>query len=1029
MSSLTAGTLYATHSATPATRDIKSKSNEMVHQHRILGERLSASKQNKALSADSGTEYLMLGKSMFDDEGANVYPSGGAPVSYPVYFDFDDEAGIVRVSNLFRNYLDEEAAPAVLNWDKEAAKITANTPEEFYSPDECVKFGEQDGMIVGLQAGNPYGIGYWSSEWEFVMNQSKDGNVIVPQSGFAMVGYIYDDFFECYYNDGVYYDVIYDARFFKRSEGVAIYADTDVIDFGETFVNTSTHGMFKVVNAGSEEADFVISSNSDAYKVSVTSGFIAPGEYVDIEVTFSPSVTGTIEGMITIDTEESSATIPVIGISRESLDYSPIVSAGYEYMNFSTGNEYPFVIDTQLTGFPVAVSTNADNGRTSSWLEVEIEVPEGKRGILNWKGFFNPRWSVYDSFTVTDNDKIVYETPSDDQYVMDMQSEIGLIPGSHVLKFTYEKGTQVNPIDVVLGEDYAYISDLNLTFTDYLENLASVSIDSYDFGTVYKPADEAGLVTRGDVATIRNNGYGVLEIKEIESDDCFNAIVSPVKIQPEKEGSISLSAFVKDLGSACGKVVIKTSAGDFTIDCKINVEQIPDYQEIVAKGDFTFEVGANPFKVVDGRAINDNTLPNDGTSTISEFTALFNIPRGKAGLLTWTGDVDCGDGDHGLIMIDGDAYGMGEYEGVGDAGCYTMRPYQCWLESGNHMISFGYEQCGTSEWDGAGTMAIGDLSLEIVDQIPTLVFWEETPVEFKPLYPGKSDSRIVRIYNMGEATMALESVEAPDNFSVRYSLENNSQVPQYVAAGFDLAFSPKEIGSHSGNVIVKTSVGNIEIPVIGTCMDPADIIYEEDFENGLDGWTIIDANGDDRTWTQGGSSFAYTGSDCLMFNSFFTRIDSEDYIISPEFAIPSVGATLTYFRTYSQPGVRQTYEVKVGVGDDPADYATVFKDEGINFGGDYDQIKISLGEFSGETVRICFANITPTGDKNVLAIDDIVVLKGDVSSVEDPISSMVVKREFISLSGMKVKKPSDGIYMMREFREDGSVTTKKVWIK
>ncbi|MDE5877279.1 MAG: choice-of-anchor J domain-containing protein [Muribaculaceae bacterium] len=838
-----------------------------------------------------------------------------------------------------------------------------------------------------------------------------------------MIGNRYDDLFECYYNYA-YYEAIFDTRLYRRTEGIAIYADRESIDFGETFINTSASRLFRVVNAGTEEADFVVSSTQSAFRPNVTSGFIAPGEYVDIEVTFSPETTGDITGSLIIDTEESSASITLSGISRESLDYSPIVSAGYEYMHFATGNEYPFVIDTELTGYPVAVSTNAGEGRTSSWLEIGVEVPEGHKGILDWKGFFNPRWSVYDSFVVTDNGQTVYETPSDDQYVMEMGSVISMLPGNHIIRFSYDKGSMVTPIDVELGEDYAYISDLNLTMVEYLEHAATLSSDRYDFGKIYLSKDEQGVVSRENVLTLRNTGYGLLTITDIINDDNFEGIVSATTLQPEQETSISLGVYCSQYGTISGNVSIITDAGTFTIECNATVEPMPDYSKIVKQGDFTFEIGGYPFVIIDNRAVNDPELPNDGTMRISEFTAHFNVPAGKAGLLTWTGDVNCGDGDKGMIMIDADAYGMVEYEGICDAGNYTLRPYQCWLEEGEHIISFGYLQSGSSQW-AEGTFAIGDLSLEVFDSMPELVFWERTPVEYKPLYPGKSDIRDMRVYNLSEETMALLDVQAPEQFSVRFNTEVNSQVPPFVACGFTVSFTPIEIGEYNGNVIVTTSIGSIEIPVKGICIDPSDIIYEEDFEDGLAGWNIIDANNDDKIWTEGGEGFAYTGENCLMFNTFFTRIDSEDYLVSPEFTIPAGGATISYYRTYTTSNCSHTYDVRVGMGDDPATFTVVYEDKGLSYNGTYDHIEIPLTGFDGQTVRMCFSNFTPSEDSNVLIIDDVVVTKGTLTGIKEVNSGEVAERTFFTIGGVWVDNPSDGLYIIRDVMKNGSVVVRK----
>ena len=449
-------------------------------------------------------EYLLIGKSMFNAEGENVWGSGGYPVYNPVFIDFNDEASKVTFRHLFRDEILADQLPFDLSWDSETRTITAPTPTDFSSPDECVVVGEGADIIISLSAGYPYGIGYWKSLDEMVMNVREDRNVILPASGFGLARNWYDDWFEEYSFDALY-DALYDVGLFKRANGIAIYANVEVIDFGKTFVNTVTTGDFRVVNAGTEQADFVLSCSDDAFKPSVTSGCLMPGEYIDVEVVFQPTTTGEITGSILIDTEDSSATIALKGISRYGIDYSPIVSSGYEYMRFTTGNEYPFELNSELTGFPVAVSTNAGEGQTKSWLEVQVDVPENQSGMFKWSGFFNPRWAVYDYFKVTDNGEEVYATPEDSQYVMEIGSEIPLASGSHTIVFTYEKDVIVNPHNVQLGEDYAYIS--------------AISFDE-STGASAVPADKIAerVYFTIDGKTVSNPSKGLYIVRDVMKD-------------------------------------------------------------------------------------------------------------------------------------------------------------------------------------------------------------------------------------------------------------------------------------------------------------------------------------------------------------------------------------------------------------------------------------------------------------------------------------------------------------------------------
>lgn len=1031
---LTVGFFYnSTLNANPSNEGNPVKNDSEAKVIQKLKTTAKVSKSNKLADIPStAQEYILLGESVFNEEGNNIYLSGGDTISYSVYMDFNESKGTVTLYNLFRDFLDIELLPVTMNWDTKGNRLSVDTPEEFISEEDCVYMGEEDSndeknRIYSLQAGNPYGIGYWQFVPEFVMDIASDGSVITPESGFALTLDAYSSVFKYYYPYS-YVDALYDIKFYKRTQGISIYGDKENIDFGETFIDTSTQRKFRVVNAGTEQADFVISSTDPCFEPNIVSGYISPGEFVDILVTFNPDKAGKFEGKLIIETETSSASVSLFGEGRESLDYKAIVTSGYEYMEFATCNDYPFIISDQYTGFPVAVSTNQGQGRTISWLEIEINVPEEKRGELSWKGFFNPRWSVYDAFWITDNGKQVYETPSDDQYVIPMESVIAMTPGDHTLRFAYQKGTMVDPFDVELGEDYAYIYDLNLSINDYLPYSASLNKDSYHFGNLYKGENETLHINRENVVSLKNTGYEDLEIIEIKGEGGFNAKTSANIIKPENNCELSISLSYKEFGEVEGKIIISTNAGDFTVNCSANILPIPDYNQIVKQGDFFFQVGNNPFVVIDGYAVNDNTIEVSGAETISEFTANFNIPEGKAGLLTWNGFYDCGDGDMAMIMVDQDPYGMAIFrDGLGDAGPYKMLPFQCWLESGSHMISFGYLHTNDSQWQGTNSFAISELSLEIKDQIPALVYWNETPLEFTPVYAGKYDKRSIRVFNMGKENLALEDVTASEGFSTQYNLEMNSDVPQYMALGFEASFQPETPGNYDGNILVKTSVGEIEIPVSGVALDPSLIIYEEDFENGLEGWEILDVNGDSKTWEESGGTFAHTGEGCLIFNSFFTRVDSEDYIVSPEINIPEEGASLSYFRRYSTNNDLQTYDVRAGEGQDPTKFEILYGD--LDMSDSYEEIILSLEAFKGKTIRICFANFTSADASNVLVIDDLVVLANENAVTQSIVDDDVIERSFFTLDGLRISNPTQGIYLVRDQLKNGTFKIQKIIIR
>lgn len=192
-------------------------------------------------------------------------------------------------------------------------------------------------------------------------------------------------------------------------------------------------------------------------------------------------------------------------------------------------------------------------------MSVEVSIPEGKRGTLQWKGYFNPRWSLYDTFNVYDGETCIYKTPTEEQCEMEISDRIGLVPGTHKLKFEYKKGMQANPQDIVLGEDYTYLSDLRLELEDYIALAFEVSASSYDFGRVFVDKEGTTVDIHSDVLTIKNTGYSNLEILEMVPSEHFAADISPASVQPEGQASVSLAVKKDVVGDYDETAVIKTN--------------------------------------------------------------------------------------------------------------------------------------------------------------------------------------------------------------------------------------------------------------------------------------------------------------------------------------------------------------------------------------------------------------------------------------------------------------------------------------
>lgn len=980
--------------------------------------------ENKTRGSEkAGAEYLVVGKSIYNDDGTNAYAAGGNPVSYPCYVSFDDASGKVTFDGLFREAAVEGLLPAEMEWDASIGKIHADTPSSFSKIEDCVYLGRYNEEIVfALQGGEAYGIGYWRKFKEMNMEVSSDRSVITPASAFSCTPYMWDEWDEEYIARNPE-EVMYDTRLYLRQEGVSAISSTDRLDFGRSFIGESRTLRFNIINPGKEEGDFVISISNPAFKVNVPTGSLEAGSCTELEVTFTPTEIGEYENELIIMTDDYESKVMLHGLGENKPDYSRIVTSGADLMTFDTDNEYPFTLSSEFGESLVAVSSNAGKEYSSSWLETKLEIPEGFRGTLAYTGYFYPRWAAYDEVHISVDGEDVFATDTDKQYKSELDGELPLLPGSHSVRFEYKKGAMFNSYAIEMGEDYAYISSIDLTLEPYVAQKATLNTDKYDFGTVYSDKENVKAISETDII-LRNDGYEILEI--ISTGDTENfTIDAPKTLKPNAKEALGIIFNGTERKQYDETLTLVTSAGSLPINLRINVEDYPDYSQIVNKGEFEFEVGRHPFVVKDGVAVNP-TLPTDGAEVISEFTARYAVPEGKYGLLTWTGHADCGDGDEGLIMFDNDAYSILEYTGNVDAGAYSANATSCWVEGGEHMISFGYIHSGFSKYDGANKLSISNLSLEIIDEMPPLVLWEPTPIEFKPLYPGTKDYHQLILYNLdyaGWENVAITSVETPENFACDFKASSFSSIPTYATACLTIAAAPEAVGRFEEEFVLQTSKGEYKIPVVCEGKDDSAVIYHEEFENEeLPGWTVVDRNEDDKTWSFGSEKLANTGKGCLIFNSNFLKENADDYILSPDITIPESGAILVYWRAYSNEDPAHDYAVMVGEGDNVENYVSINVENGISTDKDFEKINVDLSQYAGKTVRICFANKTEKGQKNVLKIDDLAVIaKGGSVGVTSAVGKLTVKSsKYYSIDGMEVDHPKSGFYIVKETLSDGT---------
>ncbi|MDO4161015.1 MAG: choice-of-anchor J domain-containing protein [Prevotellaceae bacterium] len=971
----------------------------------------------------NGATYTLYGKSMFNDEGDNVFGQGGYDVKYSVYLNFNEQNGEVGINNLIN--LGTNSSDFNAQYDDANNLITINSPKELTDKADYTIIGTYNGYDEYLMAVKPYGIGYVEEIEDLKMEVSDNKTRILPQSGMAAV----DFYSNSNYVRG-YTDIIYDAVLFKNMTGIKLMSDSSNIHFDRTYSNLSYTKSFSIYNIGTESTDYIVSCEGDGFSIDTPTGMLSSGDKKEITVTFTPTSTGEFTGKITVSSEGDDITINLYATCNANPEYSSIVKEGD--FNFGVTGSYPWIIDTEKTGSPVAISSNTDMENTTSVLYATCSIPEHTKGTLSWKGYYSPYFYSSDEFIIYANGVNIYEA---NIHSGDISDEVVLPAGEYTIEFTYDKGPKIEGM-FTPGEDYTYIYDLSLVCEDIDANKATLSTQEIDFSKMFIEDN----VSKEATVSFKNEGYEDLYVKEISGTNGFSGIVPDWKIGTFESGDVTITFTTDEAGEYEGNVVISTSAGDFTIACHATVIQMPDFTKIVKNGEFSFDTDADyPFIVEGNTAYNSTSKVIDEDMTLASFTATFTVPEGTYGALTWNGTNSAspleyyGFGDGGIIEIDGGTDYV-YYDGESDASYTTFSPSAVNLSPGEHDITFYYMQLGDGTYSGDDRLTISDLSL-VCEALPetSVKVWGSDNVTFSELAVTKAASTTVNLANMGSENIKVLSVNGEGAFSG--TADYDALYRTFEEIPITIYFIPETSGTMTGTVTVETTAGTVTINCTGEGTQQENVLLTEDFEDSMILWDYYDEDGDGYSWLrtrQENNPYAHQGS-CAGI-SYSIRMDGlttpvDDYLVSPEFTVPEEGATLSYYVRLYTPELADNYYILAGNGTDLSSYTTVVS-ETVQDLSDYVLKEVSLNEFAGKTISIAFRHNTESAE-NVLLIDDILVKANTSSDIDNIVSDnkKIERIEYYTLSGMRISKPAQGLYIVKKVYTDESSTSKKTFVK
>lgn len=651
--------------------------------------------------------------------------------------------GIVDLSNFY--VISEDVVKGV--YDPEARTVTVSTPAysegrpfdeythiatvSYYGSDmELVLF---TGDFVYIESAGSYGV---DTESKLVFDVAEDMKTITPRTGYG--AYAFFDVeegrggFANFYKTATWTALNDEAQLLVQPsvlhiEGVNVTAGATVTR-NVLVSNMGKKGTNVTAKAGSEELqveDLMTMGWTDALSTSV------------YEVTFTPTKEGLFESTIEFtDDNGQTAVMEVRADVAPAPDFSAVVKRGD--LHFAYSDDFPFAITDTITGFPVAVSTNELADNSTSTLLCKAYVPEGKTGILSWKGM---------SSSMQPNGLTIYENQTqlfDNVYAYsgtlgkdDVSNTVVLTAGENTIRFVnsilmnwYDYGFSPEPFKT-------YLYDFDFQLVDITEHAALAKTDAADFGSLY--VDKFAMTDTATVVFV-NLGSEPLEVLGFEGNENFSGVVDGRKMDYGRELAVRLLFTYDKPGTYESKVTVVTTAGNFDIDCRGVAEALPvDYSPIVAQGDFSFDTShEHPFTVNGSSASSSIAFADMYNVGVLEswLEAYFLVPEGKVGQLSWEGNnssagyfdfmgsVQHNDGT--IITLDGTL--MKDYAGEMDASSTTFDEADLTFGEGLHKVKFLYRKIYSTP-EGLDRFKLKELSLKLSDASGVEQVTVERPVK------------------------------------------------------------------------------------------------------------------------------------------------------------------------------------------------------------------------------------------------------------------------------------------------------------
>lgn len=992
-------------------------------------------------SANSeATTYSGAFQSFYTDEGKQWAPEGGDFLNYDVTVSISGTTA--TISNLF-NLVDgypfdgSEQFDITGTYDEQKGTITIPTPHQL---DSATLAGIVYGAYpTALIAGSVSPTGALTPDSHMVLTLNADGTISTTQNFGAMM---YDTSgsaqgFKCVYKGAIM------SSDLSKSRLVTFTTD---LDFGKCYVGDTNDKTFRVFNLGNSDVHGTIEA-TDQFSVKKNSIDFASSKATEIEGMFSPVSTGQKHGTITVHADGADIQIATTGSAVEMPDYSYLITKGT--MTFYTGADFPFV-PYMKDGHRYARSDlSGATPNSESYLRVTVNVGKDQLGTFSWQGVSTNEAAYAGTPSITVDGKVLGDYS--ELLNTDISGQVRLSEGKHEIEFNYQA---ISP-SYLTESDFMWVGGLQFEQTPMAPSEAELTTETIAFPN--------SLISTGETADkimdagILNIGKETLDLISVTPSEHFSAETATGSASTLREILVPLHFHADKPGKYEENVVLETSAGNFTVKCSALVREMPDFQSIVAKGDFTFQTDEqNPFLVENGVAYNSTAKVPDTAVTTSRMTASFTVPEGYFGRLSWKGDLDCAGGESG-VWTDFLSIGIqtpqkqafvvvsGKYDLDTSKYPYIDEPdlTELMCTPGECSVTFSYIQYGDNAYTGEDRVQIHDLGLELIEDNNTAIM-SESEIDFDTIFVGREAERSVSFLNMSSTPLEIYDTLCEGDF---YGAPPSTTAPYNQYLNLPIYFMPSTSGHHEAEMIIKTSAGDFVLKVSGEAKSVDGIIMLEDFEDDAANWYIYDRDGDGDCWNLAFNVFGgypkrhvHGGEECVVsfsgdyFNNEWRTFRPDNWTISPSFTVPEEGAWLTWYAAADfDERLGDIYSAYIGEGAfneedilNPEAYKEVAKEQ-LN-DTEWHFHKVDLAAYAGKELHVAFRHHESEG-KYMVKIDDVIVYDHEPAGVAGAPAenARAIRTLFHSPDGRLLGSPSEkGITIVTTVYDDGTVKSRKV---